>query len=267
MRKQKGLSQNKLAKLTGLRQSRISQIESGDRPISEDDWSRLCIHLEGSEPLPARPALPYPDPSWRERPPQLSLQGDVPLDTRINRARKIYGSTIDRCLNVILRRDDSALSLKFLNEACLDSADETTLWLLCLAGAGRACWYALSKAGFRNHRVMDAAWKKTISDVRIPGLEIKRETCMLLLFPQVRLETSRARYRLDALCCVKIARQKCWVNLEVDGTGHDAEFDTQRQTHLGLPTVRFTRSALRRPDFLELMERRSLEALQKMGPS
>lgn len=261
MRINKGWSQDKLAEAMGIQQSRISKLELGQRPISEDEWLRLCHHLQSSGTLPKRRPLPYPEPSWRVRPPELFLQGDVPLSARVNRARKTFGSEVDRCLRVIRQRDDATLSFKFLNDACLDSGDEGMFWLLALAGGGRACWYPLSKAGFRQHRAVDASGNRSVSDLRLPCLEASREESSLLMFPQVRLDVRRAYYRLDALCCVRSGKRRCWVNLEIDGQGHDPEFDAQRQAHLDLPTVRLTRADLKRPDLLDEMERRLLKAL------
>lgn len=261
MRLKNGWTQKKLGELIGVRQNRISKLEKGQRPVSETEWQQLSPYLESQDDLPTRRKLPYPAELWRVRPPEAYLQGDVTLSSRVNRARKTFGNIVDRCLRAIYKRDDAPLSIKFLNDACLDSGDEGMLWLLGLAGEGRACWYALSKAGFRRHRVVDAALKKTISDIRRPCLEINRDKYAVLMFPQVRLQTARAWYRLDALCCVRKGNKRCWINVEVDGPGHDPESDGPRQRHIGLPTLRYTRADLKRQDFLETMERHLLDVL------
>lgn len=247
LRKKKGWSQDRLGQQTGLSQSRISKLESGSRYPTSQEWTVLRQHLgiaPGAPFVPKRP-LPYPESGWRVPPPDYHCIGDVPLSSRVYKACKSFGALADRSLLAIRKHSNRELVFRFLNEACLDSGHEAMFWLHALSAGGSPCWYAPSKAGFRQHRLVErGTQRKTVTDLRLPCLELKREGLALLLFPQVTVDTRRAYYRLDALACVTNGKKRCWVNIEIDGAGHDGEFDLERERALNLPAVRLNRDDL-----------------------
>jgi hypothetical protein len=131
----------------------------------------------------------------------------------------------------IMQREDAAVCLKFLQEARTDSGVEAQLWMLLLAEGGQPGCFSPMRAGFRRLAVVHGQSREVIGDLRLPCLTMDTEHWFAMLFPQVTLDARRAFYRLDALVGVWAARQRLWLNLEVDGQGHRSAFDSQRQSH------------------------------------
>lgn len=92
------------------------------------------------------------------------------------------------------------------------------------------------RAGFRTLAVLDPKTLRQIGDLRAPCLELAEENW--LIFPQLTVDTRKSVYRMDALLCWKGSNPRLWVNIEIDGLGHNPRFDLSRQQELGLPTVR-----------------------------
>ncbi len=109
--------------------------------------------------------------------------------------------------------------------------------------------------------MVDPKTKAIISDLRLPCLQFASTSCKWLLFPQVTLDARKALYRLDALACVIHDGQRHWIDVEVDGPGHDSAFDKEREGLLGVATLRIDRNDLRRRDMLEVLEQRLLPLL------
>ena len=241
LREQRGISQRELSRLTGISQGQISKLERGRARPGEREWLLLREHLGLPRTAPPeRLARPFPSTTFRAPRPQARGAGEVSFEARYYRARKVFGPLADSCLRKIRARRDAPLALQFLNEALLDSSYEAMFWMLLLAEEGRPCWYALLKAGFRSHRVVDRR-RRTAGDSRQPCMQLGRS---VLLFPQVHLDARKAYYRLDVLALVTRDRRRLWVNIEIDGSGHMGDLDEQRQADLGLPTLRLGKSHL-----------------------
>lgn len=261
-RKLRGLTQPDLARRTGIAQARISKLELDKRLPSNAEWHSLRHHLAlpqvfRTEKIP----LPFPLPCWRVSREELALVKEMPLSSRIYRAQKSFGSLFCEKLDLVNQRDDHPLPTRFLNQACLDSGHEAMFWLHGLSAGGRPCWYAPLKAGFRQFPILDrSAAQKVVGDVRQPCLEIVREGYGLLLFPQVTVQTRRGCYRLDVLVCILRGKKRCWANVEIDGGGHDGEFDREREDNLRLPTLRLTKAHLANTDMLAALEARLVAA-------
>lgn len=263
LRRQKNWSQRYLSKLTGISQSHLSKIESGKQYPTEKEWEALLGHLDAvATSLPEKLPLPYPNSAWSTTGPGLACTADVPLNARIYRARKSFGSLLDKLLDRVAKGEDAPLSFKFLNDACLDSGHEAMFWVHGMAVGGRACWYSPVRAGFRMFPIVNGPEeRKVIGDLRHPCMEISRANYGFLLFPQLRLVTRRGFYRLDALACVRRGGRRCWVNIEIDGGGHDGEFDIERESQLRLPTIRLRKSHLADPEMFAGLEKRLLDIL------
>lgn len=264
-RESRGLSQRKVEQLTGIPQYLLSRFENNKRPPTQKEWD-LLRHLLG---LPARApeppkARPRPSPCWKVPAPALSSAGMKAFSARAFRARQSFSRQWERAFAVVRSRADASLSLRFLNDAALDSGHEAMFWVLALAEGGKACWYAPCRAGFRKFVIVDRSEKRRVaSDVRHPCLEIVRDDYKLLLFPQMRVLRRSSLYILDALACVRSGPRRLWANVEIDGGGHDGEFDHLRQEHLGLPTLRLRKADLAAPQALRNVEKRLLELLEK----
>lgn len=252
LRKTKKLTQTDLARLTGISQSRISKLERGKRHLHQHEWPTLRQHLDiRQEVPPERMDLPFPSRCFQVARPECFPTADGDFSVRFHRARKVFGKLASTCMQKVQARDDAKIALRFLNEACTDSAYEAMLWMQGLASGGQPCWHSLLRAGFRRLRVVDRQFKMSVGDVRHPCLQLPFIDGAILLFPQVNIDARKAYYRLDALVCVTRDKQRCWVDLEVDGGGHPGDFDHEREHDLGLPTIRLTKSDLLQPDLFE----------------
>lgn len=263
-RKKHNLSQTALGAEVGLSQSRLSQFESDSRSPTPEEWQRLreCLNLDPND-LPAKLLLPYPDPIWRVALPELSLAGERPLSTRHHAARKTYGAIVDRRLAQAKSQTDPVLVEKFLNQASTESGHEYFLWVQLLAIGGKPCWLAPVRAGFRALGIVDRHSKRAINDLRHPCLQAAGPGADWLLFPQPTLDARRTYYRLDALAVLRYGGERHWIDLELDGQGHNPEWDDERQRLLSLPTVRLSTAEIATPDIMATLEAKAFEVLRR----
>lgn len=195
-RRRKGWSQRYLSRRTGISQPRLSQLERGRRRATSDELEILDRFLnlpDNHDSVEHR--LPLPSACWRMGRPEVVLEGDVPATVRLARARKSFGALADELLGGLERSPNVAHYALFLKECCLDSADEAMFWLHGFAAGGTVCRFAPMRAGFRQHAVLDKKFR-LVGDVRVPCLEILDDPARILLFPQVRIDTRKACYRL-----------------------------------------------------------------------
>jgi hypothetical protein len=197
---------------------------------------------------------------WRAPTPEFRRLRGKPLAARLHGARQTYGAIVDRRMRAIFSRADERLCLKFLQQAGLDSGDESLYWSQLLALGARPAWYSLAKSGFDHLRAVDPETLKTLDSVRRPCLQLNLRR-QLLLFPQVTLDARKGYYRLDALVCVLVSGRRVWLDLEIDGSGHRGEFDERREKALGLPTLRLTPAEIGSENLLEILEGKLLALL------
>ena len=247
-----------LASRVGLSQSRISRLETGRDNPSQDEWAKLgaCLNLW---PAKIQPKLkrPVPDEVWHKDKPVIVSVEDRSAQMR-SAARKTYGP-FDKLMRLIRERDDRRLCEKFLRESASESGDEYFFWVRLVAAGGKPCWLSLFRAGFRASAVVESKSKIAIGDVRRPCLQVDGPNASWLLYPQVTLDARKTYYRLDARASVRTGDLQLWVDLEVDGRGHDARWDEFREQQLDLPTIRLTPTDLQTPDLLSLLQQRALE--------
>jgi hypothetical protein len=178
-------------------------------------------------------------------------------------AKKSFGALAVRRATEAASLHDPVLIARFLSESSLDSGHEHRLWTDLMADGGAPCWFRPLKAGFDALCVVDSSSKRNLSDRRLACLDLAGKIFDWLLWPQVTLDARQAYYRLDALACVHRDGERHWLNVEVDGEGHDSEFDERRALHLGLLTVRLKRADLATPHILERLEPKVVELLER----
>ena len=276
-RKKLQWNQATLSRRSGISAARLSQLESDRRHPSKKEWARLdtCLSV-GAYPEPV--GLPCPDGQWRAGRPLLPLP-ERPISARDFAARKRFGSVVDRAWASIRSRQAEGPSVKFLHWAGLDSSCEYLFWLRLLENGGKACCYSPARAGFRSLSVVHRDLRTNIGDLRLPCLEIliegfaPGERCWrvdspgfrCLFFPQITLDSRKGYYRIDALACIRIGRSRFWLDLEVDGKGHDSTFDVEREARLGLKTVRLGTTDLTNEEFVDCLGDRIALSLAEAG--
>lgn len=251
-------SQSVLAQLTGISRGRLSHFENDRRQPTLDESERLhrCLALR-SRPK-AAPTLPFPGKSWRRCAPPVKFEKKRTIYTRLLAARKSFGQIVNDKLEIVHSRNDRRFSELFLKQARLDSGHELLFWVQLLAAGGKPCWLAPLRVGFRSCPVVHPDSKICIADVRHPCLELTGDRWSSLLFPQLTLDARRSYFRLDALACVRSGGRRRWINVEIDGEGHDPSYDEDRQRLLGLLTVRLNRVEITYPSMLALLQAKLL---------
>ena len=241
------LTQTRLSEMTGLSSARLSHFEKGRRLPTRNEWARIANAIRlGPYPVPHR--LPAVGAQWYSQAPSLTPP-ERPFSTRLNAARRTF-TRVDELIRTLEARDDARVCHEFLDAAALESGDEAFFYLKLLAEGCRPCGCSPQRSGYRTFPVIDPGTKAIIGDLRLPCLEIVHGDQEFLIFPQVTLLTTGRAYRLDGLVGVRCPVQKIWLDLEIDGAGHDFEFDLQRAYHLRLPTLRLGREELSSPNLL-----------------
>ena len=249
-RRKKQWTQVAVATSLGMRPARLCQLERDQRHPSRDEWSLLatCLALG---PYPTVIDLPPPVGGWRSQSPGPDV-GDRSVSARRRAARRTFGLVVDVLSSRVSNLGKT--SQTFLQHACLESGTEYFFWLKLLAEGGHPCCYSPARAGFRNWPILARRGVEYVGDLRLPCLEMTEHGW--LLFPQLTVDTRRAIYRLDVLVCCRIRYGRIWINVEVDGSGHESRFDQQRQADLGLPTVRIDTADLMSPKLVPLLSQR-----------
>lgn len=255
LRQARGLTQEDLARQASIPCWKLSRMENLLRGAEGEVLGRLCSVLEcRPEDLllaPARtrggqlraagellsrfrePPTSAPRPQWTSAARLASLRRDLPqfmrkLETTVTRWRE------------------------YLEEVPSESRNETILQLQELARGAQAARASTDWLGFQLWPVCDEAGRGASTLVR-PAL-ITRDWVMLF---QVWMMAGGRRWRLDGLLLV-LEPRRTFINLEVDGLGHDPREDERRASALGMATLRI--------DGKDLMGGPSLtERLQALG--
>jgi hypothetical protein len=99
---------------------------------------------------------------------------------------------------------------------------------------GRFCRVSIAEIGYELRPVIEYFTRLAIGARALPALV----TPEWLLIPQVTV-LSPWRYTMDGLLVVQQPR-RTFINLEIDGRGHDHSGDTERTARLSMPTLRIT---------------------------
>ena len=133
----------------------------------------------------------------------------------------------------VLARPESRLLLTSLRDTWCDSKPEGVVWL-AIASTGDPGRLSTADVGFHQHRV---TCPKGLRYAGSAERLVWHSPGVGLLFPQVTMTPGRIPIRVDAL--VAFGKGHFGV-LEVDGEGHVALRDRDRERELGLPHKRLT---------------------------
>lgn len=250
-RKRKRLRQIDLSLQTGIPRERISHIENNRRPPNNDEWTTLARAL-GLPRAYKRLPKPFPSHRWRADTLRLASKGERSAEVRRQAAARTFGgAAIDRLVEGMNRRADAAVCHRFLEAARLESGLEYVFWARLLEEGAKPVWFAPSRAGFRRLMVIDSESLLNVSDLRHPCLEIASDGWSALLFPQLTVDARKARFRLDGLVGLDGPGGRSWLNIEVDGPGHDEEYDLRRSRLLEMEAIRLRPSDLSASDLTQ----------------
>jgi transcriptional regulator with XRE-family HTH domain len=240
MRKNYGWTQNDLSTRSGIPRKRISAFEQGVLGVPPEELRALSdafgrdpreldvlpARATGGQPKPGRELLarhrcgPAPAPA-----PRFNGEG------RLGACRSRHPRVLARLEPLIASSQDFQL---FLREAASDSRPETMFHLFELERGARFCRVSIAEIGYELRPVIEYFTRLAIGARALPALV----TPEWLLIPQVTV-LSPWRYTMDGLLVVQQPR-RTFINLEIDGRGHDHSGDTERTARLSMPTLRIT---------------------------
>jgi transcriptional regulator with XRE-family HTH domain len=238
MRDRYGWTQQKLADRTLISRARLSDVERGRFGPHPDELQRLADAFKceacdlavkdtrpcggQTQPLSALLALHHASPRELDVP---QYNGEFRLAAR----RRSYPDLMDRLEPLIPFKPEWK---DFLRSAPSGSGDETAFHLLELERGCRVCRATLADIDFDQWPALEYIGQPGLWNRRLPAL-VTRDW---LLIPQVPLLTPTP-FTLDGLLLVQQPR-RTFLNLEIDGEGHNAKRDEFRTKRLKLPTLR-----------------------------
>ena len=119
--------------------------------------------------------------------------------------------------------------------------------------------------GYQQHPIVDSLGQ-ALGARYLAGLQGKHGDLLYALWPQVHVRTATTNPRLDALLWIRNKRYSVWVDLEVDGAGHNPKNDKYRDEHLAMPTLRFSQNEVDRMRVAQLFVERAHERLSPAAP-
>jgi len=254
LRVAKGLSQLAVAQTTGIPVTRVSNYERGIRTPSPEHIKLLsqALGISSTQLIDETDWLTPEDRRALRRASRITRQRylrcfeyrpprDRPMILQIRKAMAQYPNLTRGLLACIARRPDVALVEKVLSTMVAGSALEVIVHLTLLAAGADLVMVAPEASGFRQHPVVDPRTRAAVGDCEVPAYYIRVDGIDVLFIPQVAVAARRSVWCMDFLCAViDASRRVHWLDLEVDGEGHDYAADPARTADINLPTVRLT---------------------------
>jgi len=259
-----GLSQHRLSAVTDILQARISDFERGRRT---PDLRALQALADGLgfrlDDMVRRTAWTGPTPGRpsREQESALLLRFTPDLEQIYHAPRKKdfafhMAAVRDRFAHVLAwleprfdaRPDRQEVEL-FLRDLPVDSADEALFDLLAATFGGTGVRVAPAALRFCQHAVIDPESRVPVGHRRRVAFSMDFDDAAYVLIPQVAVRP-RETIIMDLLVGVREGITT-WIDLEVDGGGHDPRRDEERTEALGLPVLRVTTKMLQEAQFMK----------------
>jgi len=159
---------------------------------------------------------------------------DRPTRVRYRASRSRYPKLMERFERNIGRRHDLPWVKLYLREACFDSYLELIFSLHLLEAGAQPGWCAPQLMGFTTLPVVDPRDRDIVGHRSRPSLLFNG----WLFFPQVSVLTRKRIMRLDLLAGRRLRNSVYWLDVEVDGEGHDPNEDWVRTSELPFPIHR-----------------------------
>jgi len=192
---------------------------------------------------------------------EFSFAGRFAAARRQREYEDILGSIFAR-LDQRQDRDRTLVSLVDL--PCGSGAEATFVFRLLDMGA-RVVTLAPLAIGVCETRLRDPGSKEFVGARPMRGLVLTWSHCKAVFWPQVPVRTEAASYVLDYLLAIRAGTALICADYEVDGLGHDGSRDAERQSRLGLPTLRLGHGDLIRSDFSDFLQGQIQGLLARYG--
>lgn len=262
LRLEAGLTQVKLAELCGVRNQRISDWESGKRPVPLEILDRLSTLLQSRQSVDARVKMPRKHLDMAK----IAGASTVQVDEAVTWLT-FPGDTIEARYCFSTRRPPDY----FLGLVRVDAQAEIGAWRELVEEGGTPCLLSPVLAGFPRHPLVDGSGRP---------LGVRSKACFsvsfdefdLLLWPQIWIRTEAATFRVDALMKISSRSRVFWAVLEINGPTHEPQKDQWREQQLDLPVFTFMNQEATSGRFTRLLKERihsafSLDPSCKQSPA
>lgn len=235
------LTQKQVATKAGLARVRYSHIECDERTPTDAERGRILSALD----LPQRDCFPIRPSSVMRRlrstgnelldhrpffPPQ-----DRPNGIRYCAAKQKYPSIVQAVTERLRARADYE-DIEYLTQRIACGSREECMYLLQILDAGaRPALVPLTAMGFLPHRVVDPRSRKEVGHRPFPCFVLDERVYFFQVSFLVVKPDKDVVYSVDTLVW-----QKGWTVVEIDGDGHEDNFD--RDQDLQLKVIHFAPS-------------------------
>lgn len=274
----RGLGQTELGARIDMDHDRVSALERGIRKPCLEEVDRLAAGLR------IRRERLLVGTDWgldnRERLRQtrrdlvFRFAGDVlvgrddysaPRDrdfrVRVRAARRTWPAIMRELDTRIESRDDYDHVRLLLRDVPCDSADEALVVLKTVAGGRPVTTVAPLHLGFDRHFVVDPSSGRGVGHCHVPTLVLPFRRFECVIIPQVSLKTADDVFTVDFLAGCRVRRRVDWAVVEMDGHGHAAWRDAERDAALHMPVLRFGPAAAAEDTFMDHLEERLADAI------
>lgn len=246
------LSQRQLSEISGVDAKRISELETGRRKPGEEEIGKLAkaLNLPRRQVQLAAGSAHNPKIEVTKR--KFRVLSDAPRNQdrpsrdRYRRARKLYPRLVGELEGRLRRRPDSNKIQVYLREATFDSALEYVAHLIMLDRGAVTGYVSPARMGLCHLPVVDPIGKTMTGHRLYPALGFEKA----LFIPQISLQTNIGVVTLDLAWGQREPNGTRWTDLEIDGPGHRAEGDPDRDRAVRMPVVRCSEKEILGGSFL-----------------
>ncbi len=228
------MSQRALAEAMRISATRLCKLESGKITPTRKDQAAARKVLGDLRVFsaPAFLARSLTQNARRCKPKrrQFEPSRDRPTYLRFCAAREKYPELVAALMRQLQKREDYDVCIALAYQIVAESAEEALYLLRLMAAGALPCQMAPAELAKLPITLIDPVDRSDVSFRQVACLAFESE----FYFFQLTLEGPGWQYRVDALRW----KDDGWSVIEIDGYGHDAAADSQREKDIGLPTVR-----------------------------
>lgn len=262
LRERLSLTQGQLGQSVSVTPAAIYDYEAGRARPSPEVSARLSRALgedvcAGTDYWLGTPAWRYGlkavSARFRENPEQLPPP-ERPASAHYNAARRDHPELVAGLEARIRARPDALEVAAHLARLRFRSGTEGLVALHVAAELSQPVEFRLPSLGFTQHALMDGKTLRPLGHLDWPGFYLRRATREMLIFPDVEVCARLRCYALDFLVRLREGRQRWWIDLEVDGSGHRSRWDRQRTANLDMLTVRLSEAEVASAAFWSILD-------------
>ncbi len=270
-----GLTQQQVALRAGVSAARVSDFERGERMPTALQIERLAEALEVEPSRLTAPtdwltaveqthvrdvsARAYSD-FGRKR--KFTARRSRPMALCLKTAMGRYLDVTRALLSTVALRADASTQMRLLARMPVDSSIEALIHLVLLALGAEIILVAPQLAGFCQHPLVHPETRSTVGHIEVPAYYLRFDELRFLFIPQVGVACRKATWVLDFLVGVGGPGAKVvWLDLEVDGVGHDFTSDRYRTDDIRMITLRISDSDVLSGHMHDVLLERILSAI------